>query len=567
MKPTANRNLFNADCNTYFYRYAVVPDWQQTGPDARFSARIIHAYLDMLARHGVDTLVYNPNASRAWWPSKHTPTAWDGYRRGDRSYFEKHFAGESMTPEQIEDVMDEHTTLLDRYLDLVEDGVDLLVETSKACRRNGIAPWLSVRMNDMHGFHSLDGSFMNSPLLADPRLRLSGRGCLEPHPAKQFRMGLNFAEREVRDYMFTMIRELVNDYDFEGMELDWTRAPLCCEPVASQETIDMMTQWHGEIAALCRACAESTGRPYCLGLRLPANFPALRHIGLDVPAMVEAGFIDFLCPTRAGWSTTWDLAHDRMHDELGGRVAIYGVVEDAPNWLPSRTAGGEYRSRERFSSTSAAILRGNAAGKLVLGADGIETYNFFCSNFADEKTGVTMAPDYTALAGLHDLDRLRGKRKFYAFNTGFEMGDILTTLEVDEFLPLRMEPNMQRRFRLPMCAEPGNHTLTVQLVFERPDGDGKLPAMGLSLNDSWPTFDCAATDALLEPAGALTHHVPEHVALNFTFPAATIREGWNDLVVAHGGMAEDLADRRRQGVMLVSIELLVDHGLQAGACR
>ena len=37
-----------------------------------------------------------------------------------------------------------------------------------------------------------------------------------------------------------------------------------------------------------------------------------------------------------------------------------------------------------------------------------------------------------------------------------------------------------------------------------------------------------------------------------------IREGWNDLVVAHGGMAKDLADRRRQGFMLVGIELLVE---------
>ena len=548
MKPTANRNLFNADCNTYFYRYAETPDWQKLGPDGRFLADSIHVYVDMLARHGVDTLVYNPNASRAWWPSKTTPTAWDGYRRGDRSYFEKHFAGESLTPEQLDNAIAPLVTLLDRYLDLVEDGVDLLAETSKACRRNRIAPWLSVRMNDMHGFHSLEGSFMNSLLLADPRLRLSGLGCIAPHPPKQFRMGLNFAEREVRDYLFTMIRELVNDYDFEGMELDWTRANLCCEPVASAETIAVMTQWHGEIAALCRARAGATGRPYHLGLRLPANFGALRPIGLDVRAMVEAGFIDFLCPTRAGYSTTWDLEHDRLRAEWGDRIAIYGVVEGAPNWLPTCAPGGKSGSAKRASPASPAIVRGNAAGKLVLGADGIETYNFFCAD----------RPDYTALRGLADLDYLRGKRKFYAFNTGFEMGDILTTLEVDQYLPLWIEPNMQRRFRLPLCAEPAGMRVTVQLVFERPAGGGALPPIGLSFNDSWPRFNSTLSDELLEPTGSLTHHVPENVALNFTFPATVIREGWNDLVVAHGGMAADLADRRRQGVMLVGIELLVE---------
>ena len=558
MKPAANRNLFTTDCNTYFYRYGVESDWQKPAPDGRFSDKNIHAFVDMVAGNGVDTFVYNPNASRAWWPSKHTPTAWDGYRRGDRSFFDAHVGADELTPEQLEDTMDFHVTLLDRYLDLVEDGVDLLHETSAACRRNGIAPWLSIRMNDMHGFNSLDGSFMNSPLLADERLRLSGHGMIPHHPPMQLRMGLDFTHREPRDYMLTMIRELVEDYDFEGMELDWTRHVLCCEPPASQQTIDTMTQWHGEIAALCRARADATGRPYYLGLRLPANFKAMCSIGLDAVAMVEAGFIDFLCPTRAGWSTTWDLEHDRMRAELGDRVAIYGVVEDAPNWLASRTARGEYRSIKRFSSTSAAMIRGNAAGKLVLAADGIESYNFFCSNFSDEKSGVTMLSDYTALNGLADLDQLRGKRKFYAFNTGFEMGTLLTTLEVDEFLPLRMEPNMQRRFRLPMCAEPVGMKLTVQLVLEQPEGGCDLPPIGLSFNESWPRFDCAATDALLEPAGALTHHVPEHTVIDFTFPASVIREGWNDLIVVHGGLAEDLAHRRELAVDIVGIELLVE---------
>jgi len=121
---------------------------------------------------------------------------------------------------------------------------------------------------------------------------------------------------------------------------------------------------------------------------------------------------------------------------------------------------------------------------------------------------------------------------------------------------------MQRRFRLPMCAEPAGLHVTVQLVLERPAGGGALPPIGLSVNDAWPSFDSILSDELLEPTGSLTHHVPENVALNFTLPAATIREGWNDIVVAHGGMAADLADRRRQGVMLVGIELLV-----APTCR
>lgn len=241
MKPTANHNLFTTDCNTCFYRYGVQPDWQKTGLDGRFSAKSTHAYVDLVAANGVDTFVYNPNASRAWWPSKHTPTAWDGYRRGDQSFFKADLDLDSLTPEQLEDAMSSRTTL-----------------------------------------------------------------------------------------------------------------------------------------------------------------------------------------------------------------------------------------------------------------------------------------------------------------------------EVDEYLPLRMEPNMQRRFRLPMCAEPAELRLTVQLVLERPEGESELPPIGLSFNESWPTFDGATTDALLEPAGPLTHHVFEHTAINFAFPASAVREGWNDLVVVHGGLADNLAHRRQLGATIVGIELLVE---------
>ena len=557
MKPVDNRNLYTSDCNTYFYN-CLYDEWQKVGSKhGEFSPEAIHAFVDRLAQSGVDTFVYNPNTQRAWWPSKTTPTVWDGYRRNDRSFFYGHVLGQPMTPDQVENCMRWFTEMLNRYLDLVEAGVDVVAETAAACRRNKIAPWLSVRMNDMHGANSLEGSFMNAPLLAHEEFRLKGIS-YNTTPARCTLQALNYAKQEVRDYMFTMIRELIEDYDYEGIELDWTRHLFCCDPVASQETIDTVSDWHRQVADLCRQKAEATGKPYYFGLRGAANYAQMKHIGLDFVGMAQAGFVDFICPTRAGWSTTWDVDYPAMRALVGPDVALYGVVEDAPNWLPAYDPKAEYRHYQRYISASDAMLKGNAAGKLVLGADGIETFNFFCTD-ADSYADVHCQAQYPSLKGLDDLEALRGQRKYYSFNTGFECWGVRTILEADEVLPQWFEPTTQRRFRIPLCAEPEGMALTIQLILEKPADDAKLPELGVSFNESWPQWGGEQTGELLEPCGSLTHHPPDTVALNYRFPASTILEGWNDIIVAHG--ADDPGEpskRKEQGIRLVGIELLVD---------
>src|SRR5262245_22995291 len=189
MKPTRNRNLFNGDCNVFFYNYKssdIAP--QKKGKS--FGAAAVHAYVDRLAKSGVDTFVFNPNAMRPWYPSKVLPTAWEGYKRGDKSYFYGHILGQPMKREQADEYLDGMVKMLDRYLDLVEAGVDWVEETVKACRRNKISPWLSVRMNDMHGGNSYDGSFMNPKLLADPANRLKGHSYNLTEPLNGYRCGM-----------------------------------------------------------------------------------------------------------------------------------------------------------------------------------------------------------------------------------------------------------------------------------------------------------------------------------------------------------------------------------------
>ena len=563
MKPTENRNLYNADCNTWAYKYHPKSAFYRN-PDEPPSAELIHRYVGILADNGVDTLVMNPNAQYAWYPSKTVPTCLDGYRRGDRSFFYGHIMGWEMTTEQIENWLDETVYFMDLYLDWAEAGMDWYAETAAACRQRGISPWASIRMNDMHGATKyMQGSFMNSELFKNPAMRLRGTTFNRKAPLQNSWMGLNFEKQEVRDFTLAIIRDSVENYDYEGLELDWTRWALCCEPDPPQATIDMITEWHAEIRRMTERQAEKNGKPFPLGIRHYGTFDQLRGIGIDIPAMAKAGLLDFIAPTN-GWQTSWDIPLDQMREELGPDVAIYGVVEDAPNWLmgylPNQTKGnfGTPQALDyRLTSSSAPMLRGNAAAKLVLGADGIETFNFFCTDsgghwpWMDEDCHA----DYPALQRLEDLEFLRGKPKFYTFasRNGFYVHDIL---ESSGPFPAILAPAQRQECRLPMCAEPVNEhqEFIIQVVVDKKD---ELPPIGVYFNGCWPNFDGVEDELLLFPSGTMVHHAPEHVGLNFTFPLSAIREGWNDIGIMHGTPWQWNTDQSACYVNIISLEFAI----------
>jgi hypothetical protein len=547
-----HRNVFNADTCVFFYN----PEkWQpedfrlqETGGQpvpvgGPFKPVAIHRYVDLLADSGIDTFLINANACRAWYPSKVIPTILDGYVRGDREYFRGHAICQGVTePAAVERFIDRIMAFMNLYQDLLDAGVDWLAETARACRRRGIAPWVSIRMNDFHGHKNIEGSFFNTDQLKDPAMRLKHSAYSPTMYEPGYRTALNYEKAEVRAQMFAQIKEVVEDYDFEGLELDWWRQPLCCEPGATPETVAMMTDWFREVRALTQRRAAATGRPYPFGLRIPGQLDTLKSIGLDIETLCREGMIDYVGPSGF-WCTSWEMPHDELRRRLGERVAIYGVIEDGANPLPSRGPANNLTRDIRLVSSSPELLRANAAGKLVLGADGIEWFNFYCT---DQARVPGLISDYAALRGIGDLGGLRGQPKHYTFSLSGH-GLVLPPFEITPQLPVTLEKWWNRGFRLPMCAESADADLelVIQIVLRAGDQPEALP---VAFNGCWPKSDHIATDELLFPCGPLTHLTAAHRGCNYRFPASLIRDGWNEVTVENGG---------EQPITIAAIELAV----------
>ncbi|GAA4395682.1 hypothetical protein GCM10023187_02910 [Nibrella viscosa] len=553
-----HRNLFNGDTCIYFYNpeYSQPEDFTlkrvinpRTGKlnntptlvGGPFSVKSIHWYVDLLADSGIDTFIINANASRAWYPSKTMPSLLDGYKRGDRDFFRAHATSQGFKDQEaMEAYLDWLVSFMNLYQDLLDAGVDWLAETPKACRRRKISPWVSIRMNDMHGARNFEGSFFNTPLLTQKEMRLKNNWY--GYYNSPTRQGLNYERQEVRDFMFAQIREVVEDYDFEGLELDWWRLPLCCEPNASPQTVAMMTDWFRQIRALTERQARKTGRPFPLGMRIPGRLEILKEIGLDVVTLCQEGTLDFIAPSGF-WCTTWDMPYDTLRKQVGDRVAIYGVIEDAPNTLATTDRARDYTQAMRYLSASPELMRANAAGKLAMGADGIEWYNFACT---DQPRLPGQKADYSVIKDIHQLDSLRGRPKHYSFGIGGQLNNYLP-YELPAQLPAILYNNAHHAFKLAMCAEPiqAGMELVVQIIVKADDDVTFLP---VSVNSSWPNTKRECVESLLFPCGPLTHFTKDHVGHIFRFPVSLVRDGWNEVLVENAG---------KNPVTVVCIELAI----------
>ena len=303
-----------------------------------------------------------------------------------------------------------------------------------------------------------------------------------------------------------------------------------------------MNDWFRSIRALTEARAKKTGRPYPLGMRIPGQLETLKSIGLDVVTLCREGTLDFVAPSGF-WCTSWEMPHDTLRQQLGDRVAIYGVIEDGANPLPTYAPAIKHRQHIRLISSSREMLHANAAGKLALGADGIEWFNFYCT---DQMRIPGLISDYTSLRDIHRLDHLRGRPKHYTLSlSGY--GLVLPPFEVTPQLPVVLEKGWNHLFRLPMTAEPAdqNLELCIQIVLKAGDTFTCLP---VAFNGCWPRLEQTPTDRLLFPCGPLTHFTTEHRGYDYRFPVNLVRDGWNEITVENGGETP---------ITIVAIELAV----------
>ena len=175
---------------------------------------------------------------------------------------------------------------------LFDAGIDPYAVWIARCRTKGVSPWLTMRMNDAHYAH-IRGFFRNTTFWrTHPELYRVPKG-----PRKDWASwAFDYAHREVRDYHLAMVRELIERFDADGLELDWNRCGFVLREGEEAMNARFVTEVVREARRLADAKAAKTGRPYSLGVRVPSRPDRALAAGYDVAGWLREGLVDLIVP-------------------------------------------------------------------------------------------------------------------------------------------------------------------------------------------------------------------------------------------------------------------------------
>lgn len=330
------------------------PTYQPCG----FDASKLEATVDESAGVGVDVHMLQPGVGWVpWWKSRHYPYA-------EHIRFMKEQTG--MAPSA------------DPFAAYMAAGGDMVEVFTRRCRKLGMAPFVSFRLNDSHGHEFLTYEKKDVPAWA--------WHCFSPvhvnHP--EWRLGtdlnnwdnrvLNWAIPEVVAHKLAFIEEIIAQYDLDGFELDFMRH---CkffrdDGPAPAERLRIMLDFVGKVRAALDRREAADGRHRHLCVRIPVFLATHGELGLDVAAFAKAGVEMFNLSSYYFTGQQGDFAAiRRLAPEAAFYVEMCHCTQIAP--LPFIASGYDNFG---FRRTTPNQYYTTAHLAYARGFQGVSTFNF-----------------------------------------------------------------------------------------------------------------------------------------------------------------------------------------------
>lgn len=174
-----------------------------------------------------------------------------------------------------------------------EQGLDYFDELIQRGHKHGKEIWWGLRINEVERG---DLAVYDIKVFADMKERNPVKAA---HPEWLIRswwwQGFwNYAVPEVRDYRLSIIREVAEHYDFDGVHLDFLRHTPFLPPGEQWENREHLTRFMRDVRSLLQSQAAKRGRPFMLAARVPDSVAGCHTDGLDIETWAREGLVDVL---------------------------------------------------------------------------------------------------------------------------------------------------------------------------------------------------------------------------------------------------------------------------------
>ena len=329
---------------------------------------------------------------------------------------------------------------LARFIDQKTDGLRMSSEFALA---NGLETIWTLRMNDIHD--AWTPAFLSKWKQQDPtRVMSTLEEAKQYNDRRRLWSLVDFEHPDVEPRMLEIIEEVLVNYDVDGIELDFLRAPCYFrstyegKPTTDKQR-DILTRLVSKIRRLLRKQGELQAKPFLLAARVPSTPALCRYIGIDIGAWLTEKYLDLLI--AGGGYVTFDLP-------LGDLVAL-ASDHDVPIYPAISQSGLMYRSpRGTATKQPPEAWYGVASRHFAEGADGIYTFNLFPGPGTEEdrKYARTVLERLGSPEKLHESDIMYG-----ISDAGFWMPSHYWAKDAADFskaLPLILKPKVFERCAL-----------------------------------------------------------------------------------------------------------------------
>ena len=287
-------------------------------PDEWISAEGARRYVDNFAEGHVTHFVMCVTGQRTSYDSKTWEPIWTGLDE------------EAATPTNDKGTCDHWAVNAKK---LVNQGVDVYKIWIDRCRENGVSPWVSMRMNDLHAawnpkfFRNMNFTKFRKDLWRD------GNNQNELHD-----WALDYAKAEVRDFVLRQVKEIANKWDMDGIELDWMRHGIHLRNGREREDARFLTEFMRKVRYdILDVVGRARGKRIKLSIRVPYSPWVAGKVGYNVTEWVREGLVDVVIPTSF-YMTDPDIEIEKWTKSLanaGRPIEIYPCI-DSIRFVPGK---------------------------------------------------------------------------------------------------------------------------------------------------------------------------------------------------------------------------------------
>lgn len=332
--------MLNCDCNDHFGMI------NEIDPDPEEYEKVC---LDCLEGTQVDTFLLNQGIGNlADYPSK--VLGMNG-EYNDFNFTEPSFARNYVNAKRF-----------------MEKGIDIQEILIKGCRKRGLDVFASLRVNDVHDLW--DSCVDVKPLFKKEH----PEWCHPVGVHEQFgnrqpcATALDWKRKEVRDLKLAVVEELMDNHDFDGLELDFLRDNVYFHPNKGMNEAFHMTDFIRQVRKYLDELSDKRNKYIELAIRVPMFYNGAMYSGFDIPTIARDRLCDIIIGGTGG-NDGMSMDTEQYEKILqGSGIRFFGCLN------------GFYDIIDMHNSDMATPMRKMRAVAEQIwaqGVDGISTFNLY----------------------------------------------------------------------------------------------------------------------------------------------------------------------------------------------